>query len=406
MSGNTRPAWPKVDRALLPPKALFFCFYAAMASLIPFMALYYRQVGLSGGQIGLLSAIGPLMSLIAAPAWGALADRTRRHQLLLSLAIAGAMVVMFLVSQVGSLALLALLVTAYAWFSAPIMPLVDSSVLALLGDRKAEYGKQRMWGAVGWGIAAAIAGGMIDRFGLAAGFTGFLAFMSIMLVASRYLQISEAGISGQFWGGFSLIASNPAWVTFLLTVFVVGIGAGVTNHFLLLYLSDLGASETMMGWSLVVATLSEIPLFFFSHRLLQRWGALGVLMIALGANIIRLAAFAVMPGAWAVLPINLLHGFAFSAMWAAGVTYAGDLAPAGMGATAQGLFSGVNMGLGAATGALVGGLLYDLAGPRVMFGVIAVAIAAAMAVFWLAENGRARRAAASLAQRTNGAEIR
>ena len=162
----------------------------------------------------------------------------------------------------------------------------------------------------------------------------------------------------------------------------------------------------MMGWSLVVATLSEIPLFFFSHRLLQRWGALGVLMIALGANIIRLAAFAVMPGAWAVLPINLLHGFAFSAMWAAGVTYAGDLAPAGMGATAQGLFSGVNMGLGAATGALVGGLLYDLAGPRVMFGVIAVAIAAAMAVFWLAENGRARRAAASLAQRTNGAEIR
>lgn len=398
MSGNTRLAWPTVDRALLPTKVLFFCFYAAMASLIPFMALYYRQVGLSGGQIGLLSAIGPLMSLVAAPAWGALADRTQRHQRLLSLAIAGAMVMMFLVSQVGSLALLALLVTAYAWFSAPIMPLVDSSVLAILGDRKAEYGKQRMWGAVGWGIAAAIAGGMIDRYGLAAGFTGFLAFMAVMLIASRYLHIADVGIGGKFWGGFGLIASNPAWVTFLLTVFVVGIGAGVTNHFLMLYLSDLGASETMMGWSLVVATVSEIPLFFFSHRLLKRWGAPGVLMIALGANVIRLAAFAVMPDAWAVLPINLLHGFAFSAMWAAGVTYAGDLAPAGMGATAQGLFSGVNMGLGAASGALIGGLLYDLAGPRIMYGVIAVAIAAAMVVFWLAETMRARRVAAGPAQ--------
>ena len=117
-------------------------------------------------------------------------------------------------------------------------------------------------------------------------------------------------------------------------------------------------------------------------------------MIALGANVVRLVAYAVMPDAWMVLPIHLLHGLAFSAMWVAGVTYAGELAPPGMGATAQGLFGGVNMGLGAAAGAMMGGLLYDSTGPRAMYGWVAVTVAVGMAGFWLGERLRARRASA------------
>ncbi len=394
MFDNIKKAWRRVDRTLLPPKALYFCYFAAMAALMPFLALYYRQVGLSGGHIGLLLGIGPMITLAAAPAWGGLADRTQRHRLLLTIAIVGAMIAMFLVSQVGTLGLLLVLVAAYAWFSAPIMPLVDNSVLAILGERKGEYGKQRLWGAVGWGVSAAIAGVMIDRYGLGAGFAGFLLFLGIGLATSRSMRIAEAGIGQRFWSGIGLIASNSTWVAFLLTVFVAGIGSGVTNNFLFLYLSDLGASETLMGWSLVVATLSELPIFFYSSKLLKRWGAPGVLMIALGANVVRLVAYAVMPDAWMVLPIHLLHGLAFSAMWVAGVTYAGELAPPGMGATAQGLFGGVNMGLGAAAGAMMGGLLYDSTGPRAMYGWVAVTVAVGMAGFWLGERLRARRASA------------
>ena len=61
-------------------------------------------------------------------------------------------------------------------------------------------------------------------------------------------------------------------------------------------------------------------------------------------------------------------------MWVAGVSYANEIAPPGMGATAQGLFGGVMMGLGAATGAVIGGMLYDRIGPRNMFVCAAVAV--------------------------------
>ena len=71
------------------PKAAYFFYYAATASLLPFIALYYAQVGLSASQIGLLSGILPLVTLVSAPLWGGFADATRRHHVLLLFAIGG-----------------------------------------------------------------------------------------------------------------------------------------------------------------------------------------------------------------------------------------------------------------------------------------------------------------------------
>jgi len=46
----------------------------------------------------------------------------------------------------------------------------------------------------------------------------------------------------------------------------------IIHSYLFLYMDQLGASKTLMGYSLAVATLSEIPIFFYADRLLQRWG--------------------------------------------------------------------------------------------------------------------------------------
>ena len=74
-----------------------------------------------------------------------------------------------------------------------------------------------------------------------------------------------------------------------------------------------------------------------------------------------------MTAPWQVLIINLLHGLTFSLMWTAGVAYANQLAPPGLGATAQGVFAGTVMGLGSALGAFSGGIIYDAYGAVVAF---------------------------------------
>jgi PPP family 3-phenylpropionic acid transporter len=86
--------------------------------------------------------------------------------------------------------------------------------------------------------------------------------------------------------------------------------------------------------------------------------------------VLRLLAYSFIRNPLLVLPIQLLHGPTYAAMWVSGVSYAAKYAPRGMGTTAQGLFSGVLLGLSAAVGAFVGGFLYENIGPVAMFRLI------------------------------------
>ena len=352
---------------MLKSKIVYFCLFAALASLLPFLAIYYNAIGLSGKTIGLLTGIPPLITLAAAPLWGGWADATNQHKRLLMLAMGAALAVVFVLSHAATFLWLLPLVMAYAFVSAPIIPLVDNSVLELLGARRAEYGKVRLWGSVGWGVVATLIGVAIQRTGLQWAFYGYLIFMGGALLVVASMHVSSSPIGGAFWQGLRLFARSRAWGVFLATAFLIGVAMGVTNNFLLLRLQGMGAGEGLMGLSMLFATFSELPVFFFADRFLKRWGARWVLLGAIFLYAVRMFAYAAMPATWMVLPINLLHGLTFAAAWAAGVAYAHDLAPEGMGATAQGLFNGMTMGLGAATGAFIGGLLYDGVGAAAMF---------------------------------------
>jgi PPP family 3-phenylpropionic acid transporter len=368
-----------------------------MSSLIPFLALYYRQAGLSGAQIGLLVGISPIITWLAAPLWGAIADGTRQHRAMLMVSIAGTMSMVALLSRATGLLWLLPIVALYAFFSAPVIPLVDHSVMEMLGERRELYGKQRVWGAVGWGIAAALAGVLVERFGLGVSFVAFLLFMGIGLAVSSRLKVSGGSIGQPLWQGIQTLASNRPLLIFLASVLFAGMGSGIVNNYLFLYLADLGASETLMGLSLAVATLSEMPVFFFSAGLLRKLGARGLLFLSLLAYVVRLLAYTLMPAVWLALPINLLHGLTFSALWVAGVSYANEVAPKGLGATAQGLFTGVTMGLGAAVGVLLGGTLYDSLGPAVMFRAAACFVAVGLLFFAVAgRSGRGTPSSISL----------
>jgi PPP family 3-phenylpropionic acid transporter len=379
---------PPFDRTMLLPKTFYFFYFAAAASLMPFLALYYEQVGLSGRQIGLLAGMPPLISLVSASFWGGLADATQRHRRLLTLAIGGTLLAVLALSLATTFYWLIAVVVFYALVSAPILPLVDSTVVAMLGERKKEYGKQRLWGAVGWGLAAPVAGVLIDRTGLDWAFYGYVILMCGGLVVATRLPVSRAGIGARFWRGLRSLATNWRWIVFLVTILIGFMGLSIVISFLFLYMSSLGASKTLMGLSLTVATVSELPVWFFSSRLLERWGTRGVLTLSLLACAAQGFAYSLIRDPWLMLPIQLLHGPAFSAMWAAGVSYASEMAPEGMGATAQGLFQGVAMGLRSALGAFLGGVLYDSVGPVMMFRWGGVSALVGLVFFVLAGRNR------------------
>lgn len=363
-------------------KAFYFLFFGAMACLVPFLTLYYQDLGLSGREIGFLTGIVPLISMFGAALWGMIADATGRHRLLFLLAIIGTWCSVFLMSNAGSFSILIPIVVIYALCLSPIIPLTDNAVIDQLGEeRRGEYGRQRVWGSYGWGLAGALIGVIIAASGLHWAFIAFLAlYVPLFLVATR-LPMTPYTASSHFWAELRELLSNHAWLLFLGVALVEGMSLGIFLNYLFLYLAALGTSPTIMGLTLTMATISEIPVFLYSQRLLARWSAPFLLALSMVFTVIRAFAYAGMTDPWQVLLISLLHGPTFALMWVAGVAYAAEIAPPGLGATAQGVFSGVVMGLGSALGAFSGGILYDAFGPKSVFYFAGFAALAATVIF-------------------------
>jgi len=55
--------------------AAYFAFFAGNAAFIPYSPLFYQSRGLGLREIGLTVSVAALIGLVAAPAWGGVADR-------------------------------------------------------------------------------------------------------------------------------------------------------------------------------------------------------------------------------------------------------------------------------------------------------------------------------------------
>jgi len=372
--------------SLVWSRAFYFCFYAAAAALLPFLALYYESLGLSGRQIGFLAGISPLVGLVGAPLWGALADISRRHKLIWTITIAGAIIMALVLSQVSYFLLLIPTLIVFALFTSPIIPLTDNAVMTLLADRKDQYGRQRIWGAIGWGIAAPLIGQLIDNRGLHWACWGYAGIMLVGLLIVQKIPIDQVSQPVPFWQGARRLLSNRAWLLFLFLVFVGGAGGAVIHNYLFLYMNELGASKTMMGVALSIATVSELPVLFYANRLLARWSAKGLFVFGTLIYVVRALALSFIQMPWMILITQLLHGLSFAAIWVSGVSYTDEISPPGLGATAQGILSGVFMGISAATGAILGGILYQDFGGAIMYRTMAFAVAVSILIFFIAQR--------------------
>jgi PPP family 3-phenylpropionic acid transporter len=373
---------PQRQRLVL--KTVYLFYFAAMAALIPFLTLHYQSLGLSGRQIGVLSGIVPLVSLVSASVWSGIADATRKDRGLLFLAIGGSWLSVATLSQAVTFGWLLAVVTIFALFAAPVVPLIDNAAIHVLGDRQREYGRLRMWGAVGWGIVASVMGALIERSGLKPAFGGYLLFLACLLIAAYRLPIRREGLGAGFWSGIKRLGADRQWLLFLIIVLCQGMSMSIFMNFLFLHLEEIGASRTLMGISLTVATISEIPFWFFSDRLLRRWGPRRLLLFSLLAFAVRAFAYGLMRAPWLVLPISILHGPSFSAMWAAGVATAAQSAPEGMGATALGLFSATTFGLGGTLGGFTGGVMYESIGSAPMFRLVGASLSLVLLLYLIA----------------------
>jgi MFS transporter, PPP family, 3-phenylpropionic acid transporter len=345
----------------------YLFFFIAMASSMPYYALIYQERGLTGSQIGILVALPPLMTMVGAPLWTALADATHRHKAVLLFTTGGAFFGMLGIMVTQTFSGLLPVVVFYALCMAPLMSMIDNIVMAKLGERKESFGRQRIVGSAGPAVAGPLLSALVGCFGLRVPFYSTMLSFALLFFLFQGMTIRVERLTSSFVGELRTLLRNSRLRQFLLVVFLGMTGYSAMMVYLFVRLEELGAPTWVLGFGLTLGTAGEIPFLLSSKRLLQRFGVRATLLASLIAIVVVLFGVSLAPTVWLVLLLQLLHGTAFSGMIISGVAYADAVAPPGLGATAQGLFNAVFGGLASAAGAFLSSVMRDQWGSVRMF---------------------------------------
>jgi len=357
------------------PFSFYILLYGLMASFMPFMVLYYQQLNFSGAQIGIITGVPPLITLAAAPFLTGIADTTRRHTLIMGIGIVMTAITTFMLPMLSSFTAIFILVLLFNIFFSPVSSLSDSAVMFMLGEERAKYGRIRLGGTIGWGVFAQIAGFLLYRYGLSVLFYVCTAIALVNFFFSLKLAFgkSEEHVSNR--GSVWTFLTNRRWIFFLLSVLIGGLGAVSVASYLSPYLKDLGANGKQIGFAISIATVTELPVFFFGNSLVKRFGSDKLISVALMLIVARTLLFGIVNTVFLAIVVQGIGGLFFPAMWSACVTYADEHAPTGLKSTAQGILGTATFGVGSSIGGLICGPLLGSLGGRGMFLVLGIIMA-------------------------------
>jgi MFS transporter, PPP family, 3-phenylpropionic acid transporter len=372
------------------------CFLA-LGVYLPFFPRWLEARGVHGAAMGVVSASLPAMGLVGPPLFGILSDRLGLRGALLRVACVGAFACMgalgaafALGHPLGFVGIFAA-VLAFAFFRSPMISLADVITMELAGAG-AGYARTRLWGSLGFLVAAVAVGRYLDPTAPAALPLAIAAPLLAAIFAAWTLPAKSAAPTLPALGMVSSLLARRDLRWFFGASFLGQIAHSSYDLCFTLHLRDLGASDGLVGISWAIGVTSEVTLMAGSGWIFRRFTPPWLLVAAFVGAALRWALIASVASIPVLLALQPLHGLSFALMWLASLAYVKESAPSAALATAQGLFSAA-VAAGSVLGMPLWGALYRRAGGAITFEVAAlVSIAAAsLALVWARRtDGRSR----------------
>jgi MFS transporter, PPP family, 3-phenylpropionic acid transporter len=372
----------------------YVAYFSGIGASFPYLPVFFLSLGLSLDAVGAIAALQAATQLLAAPVWGGLADRFPRsrltHPAAPLLAAAGAAILVVAGGLEGALVGAVVLAAGIAGTG----PVLDARVLELLGPERGRFGSFRAWGSAAFVVSATLVGIALDRLGARAMFAIYLPALLLTTAAIVSLPARPATRSVSILRGASSIVGAPRMGLFLGGVFLVLVSLTAVNAFYSIRIVTLGGGDALVGLTWAIGAMVEVPVMLGFSRLARRFGTGRLIVVGALALALRAGGAAATGDPIALLAIQTLEGFGFACFLVGGVTYLAGRAPAGLAATAQGLFAAV-AGLATVVGSALGGLAAERFGISGLFAMGAVVGLVSAGVIAIALRGSTIGAATS-----------
>lgn len=251
-----------------------------------------------------------------------------------------------------------------------------------------KYGAQRVWGTIGFGISALIAGIAVNRYSslgldtIAPPLFIMLIFSSFDVISVNWLKLPTLSSSESIYKDVVKLLRHRRIIIFLVFATLAGILDSFIIYFMFWHLEEV-AQETgyissikLIEGCVVAAEClgGEILFFLISGKILKKIGYVHCLSFCFLMYSIRLGLISFLSNPWYLVGIEFfMQGCSYALCYTCIVAYASAIAPPGTTATVQGLVAGMDDGIGFAIGSLIGGQMFQRLGGALSFRIFSIA---------------------------------
>ena len=361
----------------------YFCYFAALGSLIPYWGLYLKQLGFDAVAIGELMAIPMATKIVAPYVWGWIADRLGHRMAVVRLGSLLTSIIFLGVFWLNGFWELGLTMALFSFFWNAVLPQFEAVTFNHLGTRVDRYARIRVWGSVGFIITVLILGIAVDLRGPAVVLPVLFGIYLSIWFSSLLIRDPDPQPHPEEQPPISTILRKPPVIAFFLVCFLLQAGHGTYYAFFSIFMEEVGYSKTLIGQLWAIGVVAEVVVFLFMHRLLQRFGARKVLIASLFLAVLRWLLIGMFPQQLGLLLVaQILHAATFGTFHASAIHLVHHYFTGRHQGRGQALYSSLSFGAGGAIGSLYSGFLWNSAGPAVAFGVAAAVTVVAVFIAW------------------------
>ncbi|MFI4994403.1 MAG: MFS transporter [Hyphomicrobiales bacterium] len=342
---------------ILRTSLIYVALFSGSGLNQPYLPAWLVARGLGASDIALVLSLPMLLRLVAAPLFGALADRSGDSRVIVRIMAICVLALALALSSARGLLPILLLATGMMVMSQSIGPIVDASVLSLIRRGIArDFGRIRLWGSASFAAMTVLGGFILEWGGPDAVFGTFILATASLAAASFLLPAAAPASRGVARGKAALLDRKLLCVVFLVAALVLASHA-TFNSFGTVYMRELGYPAGVIGLQWALATSAEIMMFWAGPAVGRILGPFGLLALAAGAATLRWSLMSLHPGIILTAMLQILHAATFSGSYLGLMLFVQAAVEDEVGARAQSAFATL-LGLLTAATTMATGPLY------------------------------------------------
>lgn len=366
-------------------QATYWMVYAVVGS---FASVFLLARGYSNSEIGVILAVANVVAVVLQPMVADYADRSKKVSLL---GLIQLMTIVMLVLMTGlfilqrkTLALSTVFLLLLAWHTS-LQPLINSLNFKLEeSGLKIHFGVARSMGSLAYSILCAFMGTLVEKYSVSimpfSGVAVILMLMASLMVTKKYFnkvlaQKKEAPAKDGSVPTLAEPTEDINLVEFLkrnkvfllMNIGVLGIffSNQILNNYMIQIVNNVGGTSEDMGRILSIMAFLEIPAMVCISALRKRFSCEFMLKVAAVGFTVKIAIHYIATTVGMIYFAQIFQLISFGVFLPVMVIFIDEVMKKGEAVKGQAFFTMMST-VAAIVGSLVGGVILDISGPKVL----------------------------------------